>query len=172
MNRIRSYFMLLFVLLAGCNTDLQTKKMVAASLKDEPPVSIVSGFLDMKYTENRAAGFSLLNGLHADIRLPLLIGLQALATTLLCVFILFQRKKAVFLLLPYLIILSGALGNLIDRVRNGYVVDFIHFHIKDRLNWPVFNVADILIVIGVGLAILGMLSRRPPADAPRPSTSC
>ena len=57
-------------------------------------------------------------------------------------------------LLPYLIILGGAVGNLIDRIRYGYVVDFIYFHIRDRFSWPIFNVADILLSVGVGLLLI------------------
>jgi signal peptidase II len=49
---------------------------------------------------------------------------------------------------------SGAVGNLFDRVRHGYVVDFIRFHVHDKFEWPTFNVADITIVIGVGLLLL------------------
>jgi signal peptidase II len=59
---------------------------------------------------------------------------------------------------------SGALGNMVDRVRLGYVVDFIHFHVYDSFEWPTFNVADSTITIGVALLLLDGL--RKPAEAP------
>lgn len=62
--------------------------------------------------------------------------------------------------------ISGALGNLIDRIRYGYVIDFIHVHIRDVFSWPVFNVADILIVAGIGLLLLQLLLSGRPGEAP------
>jgi signal peptidase II len=53
-------------------------------------------------------------------------------------------------------ILGGAIGNLIDRLRYGMVVDFLDFYL-DRYHWPAFNVADSAISVGVGLMVLGML---------------
>jgi signal peptidase II len=52
------------------------------------------------------------------------------------------------------LVLSGAIGNLADRVRHGFVVDFIRFHIKDNWEYPTFNVADITIAIGVALLLM------------------
>ncbi len=160
MKTAGKYCLLVFVLFAGCNSDLYTKKLATESLKDNPSVSVVNGYLDLKYTENRAAGFSLFHQLDPSTRKPLLIGLQVLGSISLLVFIFWFRKKPLPVVLPFLIILSGALGNLIDRIRNGYVVDFIFFHIENQFSWPIFNVADILIVVGAGLAIIQTFSRR------------
>jgi signal peptidase II len=58
------------------------------------------------------------------------------------------------------LIVSGALGNLVDRVRLGYVVDFIRFHLQEGWEWPTFNVADSTITVGVALLLLdGLLNR-------------
>lgn len=160
MKPVLNYLLLLFVLMAGCNSDLYTKKLAAQTLKNKPSVEVVNGYLDLKYTENEAAGFSMFRQIRSDIRKPMLISVQMLATLALCVFICLLRKRSFAILLPYLIILSGALGNLLDRLRNGYVVDFIHLHVKEHFSWPIFNVADILIVIGVGLALLQVFHRR------------
>jgi signal peptidase II len=59
------------------------------------------------------------------------------------------------------LIASGALGNLIDRFRLGYVIDFVRFHIQDSFVWPTFNFADATITIGVALLLIeGLLSPR------------
>ena len=61
--------------------------------------------------------------------------------------------------LPLCFIIGGALGNLIDRIRFGAVIDFIDWHIGD-MHWPAFNVADMFIVIGVGLYIINLIFRK------------
>ena len=58
------------------------------------------------------------------------------------------------------LILGGAIGNLIDRVRLGFVIDFIDWHYLDVYHWPTFNVADVAISVGVGLLILDMIVNR------------
>jgi signal peptidase II len=65
------------------------------------------------------------------------------------------------------LIVSGALGNMIDRVRLGYVIDFIHFHIHDSFEWPTFNVADSTITVGVALLLLDGLRRPAETQPPR-----
>lgn len=65
--------------------------------------------------------------------------------------------------LALVLVLGGALGNVIDRATRGYVVDFIDFHVGDW-HWPAFNVADIAIVCGAGLLILDMLQHREPRN--------
>ncbi|MDJ0765770.1 MAG: signal peptidase II [Myxococcota bacterium] len=161
MKPVLTYILLLFVLLAGCSSDLLTKKLATESLKDQPSVSVVNGYLDLKYAENEAAGFSLFRKVKSEIRKPLLVSMQLLGSIALCVFIYILRRNSFYTLLPYLVILSGALGNLIDRLQNGYVVDFIYFHVKGHFSWPIFNVADILIVIGVGLALIQVFFKGP-----------
>ncbi|MBW2277887.1 MAG: signal peptidase II [Deltaproteobacteria bacterium] len=154
------YALLLGVLVAGCNSDLATKRMVSAELDRGETVELVSGYLELKHTHNDAAAFSLLQQIDPDVRRPLLIAAQSTASLVLCILIVLWRRKSIGELLPYLLVLSGALGNVIDRIRYGHVVDFIHFHVGDRFSWPIFNVADILIAVGVGLILLRLLRQR------------
>jgi signal peptidase II len=67
------------------------------------------------------------------------------------------------------LVVSGALGNMIDRVRLGYVVDFIHFHVYDSFEWPTFNVADSTITVGVALLLLDGMRRVEPSPG-KPGT--
>jgi len=60
-----------------------------------------------------------------------------------------------------MLILSGALGNLSERIMRGYVIDFIHLHYYDRFSWPIFNVADILITFG-GILLALLIFRKKP----------
>jgi signal peptidase II len=146
-----------FVLLAGCQSDLQSKRLAAESLKNKPAVPLVSGYLDLRYTENEALSFSMLQSLPETVRRPLLTGLQLLSTLAVTLLLFAARKKSFYMLLPLLLILSGAFGNAWDRLRFGYVVDFIHFHIGTIFSWPIFNIADVLIAVGIGLLILQSL---------------
>jgi signal peptidase II len=152
--------MIVAVLLAGCHSDVVTKHLATQSLKDQPAVPVISGYLDLNYTENEGIAFSMFGSLTPEVRRPILAGLQMLSTLVILGLIVVWRKKSFFVLLPFALFVSGGLGNLIDRLRYGYVVDFIHFHIEDRFSWPVFNVADILISVGIGLLILQMLFRK------------
>lgn len=133
----------------------------------EPRV-IVPGFFDLVHVRNTGVAFSLLSTLDHRWVHPFLI----LATLL--------AMGAVLAYIAYLpcrgtapvglgLILGGAIGNLIDRARLGYVVDFIDLHWRGH-HWPTFNVADIGISVGVALLVIDMVfSPKEPADASRPA---
>ena len=71
------------------------------------------------------------------------------------------RKLSFFYHLPFFIILSGAFGNLIDRIRFGHVIDFIHVHWRNTIDWPfVFNIADVLICTGEILLLVLIIVKR------------
>jgi len=154
------YALLLGVLVAGCNSDLATKEMVGEELERGETVELIGGYLELVHTHNDSAAFGMLQQIDPDLRRPLLIAAQSTASLALLVLIVIWRRKSTIELLPYLLVLSGALGNVIDRVRYGYVVDFIHFHVGRAFSWPIFNVADVLISVGVGLILLQLLRRR------------
>ena len=76
------------------------------------------------------------------------------ATLLICLYYFFQKDTRLFNLTGFALIISGAFGNLIDRLTMGKVVDFIDVGINQNLRWPIFNVADSFVTIGViGLII-------------------
>lgn len=77
------------------------------------------------------------------------------------------RLRRALPLLAAALILGGAVGNLFDRVRLGYVVDFVHWHYQDRFSWPIFNVADVWIFLG-GVLLLASLWRHEPREAGAP----
>ena len=110
----------------------------------------VCDIFNIVFTWNPGASFSLFRGLGES--LPLII---IIATGVIIGFILhylFSRAKG-YERVPLALIAGGAIGNLIDRIRFGAVVDFLDFHIGG-IHWPAFNIADICIVVGVGLYLL------------------
>jgi signal peptidase II len=151
---------IVFVLLSGCHSDLYTKQMARETLQDQPSVSLISGYLDLRYSENDGVAFSFLENVDESVRKPALASLQIFLSLVLGFLIFRWRDKPLTALLPFTLILAGAVGNAIDRVRFGHVVDFIHFHIQNSFSWPVFNVADILISAGLGLAVLQMILKK------------
>ena len=127
--------------LVGC--DHATKHAAQSELQDQDPVNVVSGVLDLRYAENRDFAFSALRELPDGFKRGLAIGAAALGVPLLIVFWYLRRRAPWPEQLALALFLAGDLGNLLDRIFRGYVIDFIHLHY-----WPVFNVADVCLVAG------------------------
>ncbi len=116
----------------------------------------VANFFNIVFTWNPGASFSMLRGLGEAAPIVIII-----ATGFIIGFIgyyLFTRA-AKYERVPLALIAGGAIGNLIDRIRFGAVIDFLDFHIGGW-HWPAFNVADICICVGVALYILNWLIAR------------
>lgn len=130
-------------------------------------VTVVDGFWSFHYRENRGAAFSLLAKVPDTIRVPFFV----LATVGALVFIVLYLRKLgpekKLLSVALILVAGGALGNLIDRLYLGYVIDFIHWYVG-TYSWPTFNVADSAITVGaVMLAIDAIFSKdEKPAEAP------
>jgi signal peptidase II len=128
--------------LVGC--DHATKVVAESALHNRPNVSVVRGVLDLEYSENGDVAFNALSrvSLHPS---SWVLAAGALAITAMVVAAWARKRRrpwgehAAFAL-----VLAGALGNAIDRMAHGHVVDFIHIRF-----WPIFNVADIAIVVGL-----------------------
>lgn len=121
-------------------------------------IEIVPHAVNLIYKENPAAAFSLTSSLPDWIRKPLLATVSILATMFFLIWY-FRIKNDVLLLSAFSFILAGAIGNLSDRLRLGYVIDFLDVHADflgyPYLHWPTFNIADSLIVLGA----IGVLLR-------------
>ena len=128
----------------------------------------LTGFLNLVLVFNKGAAFSFL-AREAGWQTPLLVAF-ALAAAAVVSFLIFRNPQKKLLCAGLAAILGGALGNLVDRLRFGHVVDFVDFH---ALGWhfPAFNVADSAITIGAALLILeGFLSdKTPQAEQSRPA---
>ena len=150
MKKHSAKFILLFmILVTGCAADYFTKQWAVNTLKDSKTISLVNGFVEISYTENRGMVFGVLNSRETLLKHYLLTGLSLISIFVVLCIIWQIREFSFFYHLPFFIILSGALGNLMDRIRVGHVVDFIHIHFRNIIDWPfLFNVADILICIG------------------------
>lgn len=138
--------------------DQATKLWIDASLGFADRIEVISGFFYITHVRNPGAAFGLLNTAPAALRLTLFIGITLVAIAMI---VAFYRKLAPGERLAALslgLILGGAVGNLIDRVTRGEVVDFLQFRLWGGYTWPDFNLADSFIVVGVALLVIELLA--------------
>jgi len=157
---------LLLALLTAA-ADLATKAWVIGTLPLYKARPVVDGWIDMVYVRNPGVAFSLLSDLDPRWANPLLISATLVALSVLLVY-LWQLPDKGPARCGLGLVLGGAAGNLIDRVRFGYVIDFIDLHWRSH-HWPTFNVADIGITIGAALLVVEMIFFNKESDAPRPA---
>jgi signal peptidase II len=148
--------LLLLVTIPIVILDQVTKLIVSSRMDLYESITLIPNYLDITFTRNPGAAFSMFATMPPWMRVGLLVTFIAIAIVVLIV-LLFQCERVDLTSIAFALILAGAAGNLIDRVTRGFeVIDFIRAHYYD-LNWPVFNVADSAISIGVTLIILGTL---------------
>jgi signal peptidase II len=122
----------------------------------------VSSFLDLVVTCNRGVSFGLFNG-DAGLNAVIFSLVAAFVVTILIVWL--WRVRAGFLGVAIGLVIGGAIGNVIDRLRLGGVVDFLYFH-AGSWYWPAFNLADSAICLGVAAMLIdGLFGRRPTGEA-------
>lgn len=156
---LRSFALMgLLFCLVGC--DHVTKALAKSELEARPAQSLIDPVLKLRYVENTDIAFNLLRGVPLNVREPLLLVAGALAILAVSALLLSGRVGG-WARGGLLLVLAGAIGNYADRVWRGYVVDFIHVP-----HWPVFNVADVLIVVGGALLLSGHI-RLGAARSPR-----
>lgn len=143
--------------------DQWSKHLAVAHLVYRERVPVVPGFWDWNLTHNTGAAFSFLadaGGWQHGFFIVLALGISTMLS-----FWLFRTERGDWrTALPFALIVSGAIGNVIDRVRHGYVIDFIHWYWRG-FDWPVFNVADSAIVAGaVAMVVFGFRQKPSSAD--------
>jgi len=145
--------------------DALTKWLVATRVELHETITIIPNLFEVVHVRNTGAAFGI--GANASSRLvPLLLNTGAIAV--FCIVVVYALRTAVtdrVLQTGLHLILGGAIGNLVDRFRFGYVVDFLDFYVRDH-HWPAFNVADSAICIGIGLLFLDMRKKPEPITAP------
>jgi signal peptidase II len=135
--------------------DQVTKLVVSSRMELFESIAIIPHWVDITYTRNSGAAFSMFTNLPGWFRGTFLAGLALVAIVVLIVLI--ARSDGLTLTtLAFALILAGASGNLIDRGVRGQVVDFVRLHYYEW-NYPIFNVADSAITIGVALIVLSSL---------------
>jgi len=159
-----SYLALHVFICVGC--DQATKSAAQQYLLGQEPVAFLSGLLHFKYAENPGAFLSLGATLAPETRAQIFIIAVSLLLTCLLAYIVYNIVNNVvdepsLLTIALTFYLAGGLGNLIDRFMNdGHVIDFMIMRVG-RLQTGIFNVADMLIMLGVGLLLFAQLKQKP-----------
>jgi signal peptidase II len=140
------YFYLLFLV---CGVDQAVKLWVMEKLVPLQSFVLIRGLVSITYVLNYGAAFGIMYA-----RTYLLLAITAGTFVYAWIKRHEVRKYPQMFQIGIAVALGGALGNFVDRFRLGYVVDFLDFYI-----WPVFNIADVAIVVGVGLVIAGLINQ-------------
>jgi signal peptidase II len=134
--------------------DQISKYLILQSFTFGSRLPVIPGFFDLTLTFNKGAAFGFLAGIEDDTVRHTLLGVSTVVAFGIVLFVLWNDYRADILAQSALgSIVGGAMGNLIDRVRFGAVVDFLDVYVG-QYHWPVFNIADSAICIGVALLIL------------------
>lgn len=140
------------IIIVGIFLDRITKNWALNTLKSGKDIEIIENYFTFQYLENKGAAFGIFQGkivLLTMITLVVLIGM---------IFYLYKYKPtSKAYKISFALIISGAVGNLYDRIIHKYVIDFIMLHYKNLYYFPTFNVADILVVVGTFILAICIL---------------
>lgn len=156
----RRYRIIILSGLAVLLLDQLTKIWIQRSIPVwEKGFTVIPGFFDIVHILNRGAAFGFLNRHDIDWQRPFFIIISILALGLIAALARSKEDDGPFFIYGLGLILGGAVGNLIDRVRLGVVVDFLDFYIG-AWHWPAFNVADMGICLGAAGLLVSFYQRR------------
>lgn len=136
--------------------DQLTKQWIMTNFALHEQQSIIPGFFDLVYVTNTGAAFGFLAGSKTWLRQVFFIAVSIVALVVIFYAYDHLKKQARIFVYALGLIAGGAVGNLIDRLRFGSVVDFLDFYLGSH-HWPAFNAADSAITTGVALFLLGTL---------------
>ncbi len=139
--------------------DQLSKLAIWSWLAPDGRVTAIPGFFDLAYVLNTGVAFGFMSGSPSLWRVAFLAGMALLALSIIVVFIIYTDPADRLLLWGLSLVSGGAVGNVVDRVRMGAVIDFLDVYVG-ALHWPAFNVADMGISIGTGLILLHLWLNR------------
>jgi signal peptidase II len=163
----RRLMIFMSILATGLPLDQLTKILVQLKLPLGSQVPLIPGFLNLVHVRNKGAAFGLMSGWSAEFVWVFFVAVIGLVLVVLGYLLWRLPDDHWPAALGYSLILTGALGNLIDRIRLGEVVDFIDVYWR-RYHWPAFNVADSLVCVGAAIMVWVIIRDEKTADASNP----
>jgi signal peptidase II len=142
--------------------DQITKALILRYLPLHKSIPVIAGIFDITHVLNPGGAFGLLADLSVVMRTVIFLFISSLAVGLVFYFYIKTPRSHTFLSIGFALIFGGAIGNLIDRVRFGMVVDFLDLYIG-QYHWPAFNIADSAITVGIFIFIYHLLFKNMPA---------
>lgn len=157
----RFWYFLVFVF--AVVFDQISKILIIRTLPLYSSIKLIPGFFDLTHLHNPGGAFGFLANQSQLLRTIVFIGMAFIALVIILWFFKTTPVDFKWLRTAYIMILGGAVGNLIDRIRMGYVVDFLDVYYKE-IHWPAFNIADSFITIGMGIIIYHVVFNKLPAE--------
>ncbi len=155
------YIKLVFLAGVVVLLDQISKALILRHLPLNSNIPIIAGLFDITHIHNPGGAFGLMAGMGAVLRTVIFLFVSSLAVGL--IFYFYQKTPPTHTLLAtgFALILGGAVGNLIDRIRFGIVVDFLDLYLGDY-HWPAFNIADSAITMGICIFIYHLVFKKMP----------
>jgi signal peptidase II len=150
--------------------DQITKTWIVKNFHYGERLEVIPGFFELTHVRNPGGAFSFFADGPVEQRMAFFIGSTVIAIVLLIVFLVRHEPEARLSPLALGAILGGAVGNLIDRLVYGEVIDFLEFHLYGGYTWPTFNVADSAIVVGVAVLMVEIFLQEEPDDGSKEAT--
>ena len=154
----KKYLILLATVAVAVLLDFITKAYIDSNMSLHESVVVIGGLLNITYVRNPGAAFSFLASASPGFRSVFFLTVTILSIVLVLYYIAKSRTEEPLMIFALSLILSGALGNFIDRVRMGEVIDFIDVHLG-AYHWPAFNVADSAITVGACIMLFALFKR-------------
>lgn len=159
----RKYLILFSLSGLMLSSDQLVKHLVHAHFALGESHPLIASLLALKYTRNNGFAFGILQKAPASLQNIFFIGVPIFALILIVMIFIKLQDNQMLTSIALTTILAGAIGNLVDRLQYGYVIDFLDFHWRDAFHLPPFNIADCSIVLGVGMMFLNtFLQKEPP----------
>ena len=136
--------------------DQATKFIVDQTIPLHHSIPVIDDLFSLTYIRNTGAAFGMLAGSAAHFRIPFLVLFSVLAIVFIIVMVRRLPDREIGLITALAFILGGAIGNLIDRIAYGEVIDFLDFY-WSRYHWPAFNLADSFITVGVLITVFYLI---------------
>jgi signal peptidase II len=150
-------------IIGGCVViaDQITKLLILNYLPFNHNIPVIAGFFNIVHIHNPGGAFGLLASLSADLRAIIFLFISSLAVGLIFYFYKKTPQSHPWLAAGFALIFGGAIGNLIDRLRSGFVIDFLDFYIA-KYHWPAFNIADSAITVGIVIFVIHIVFKKIP----------
>lgn len=142
--------------------DQVTKLYIHTHFTVGESVAVIANYFNITYVRNTGAAFGFMHDWWESFRSIFFLLMPPGAMIIIVAILKGVSNHDRWQVLALSLIFGGALGNYIDRLRFGYVIDFLDFHLRDIYSWPSFNVADSAIVVGVGLLLVMMAFTKQP----------
>lgn len=161
----RKYYILAAVASLIVAIDQLTKIYIHTQFELGEYIPVIPNFFNITYVRNPGAAFGFLRDAQETFRTIFFLSMPPLAMVTILMILRGVRNDDRVQILALSAIFGGAVGNYLDRLRFGFVVDFLDFHWRNTYNFPAFNVADSAIVVGVGVLLI--LMRQNPESSPK-----